>query len=86
MELKDTVKLMLSEDYKDRMKAEYWQLEIRLQKLLKICNDYENGVLKFKPFCSLDLLQAQADLMTIYMRLLKERAKDEKISLKEEDK
>lgn len=33
MELKDTVELMLSEDYRDRMKAEYWKTKIRYDKL-----------------------------------------------------
>lgn len=29
MELKDTVEMMLSADYKERFKAEYYQLKIR---------------------------------------------------------
>lgn len=33
MELKDTVELMLSDDYRDRMKAEYWKTKIRYDKL-----------------------------------------------------
>ena len=33
MELKDTVDLMLSEDYRDRFKAEYQQVKIRKEKL-----------------------------------------------------
>lgn len=33
MELKDTIELMQSSDYKDRFKAEYFQVAIRLQKL-----------------------------------------------------
>ena len=33
MELKDTIELMQSEDYKDRFKAEYFQLKIRYDKL-----------------------------------------------------
>ena len=33
MELKNTVDLMLSDDYKDRFKAEYYQLSIRFKKL-----------------------------------------------------
>lgn len=33
MELKDTIKLMLSDDWRDRLKAEYWQTVIRLRKL-----------------------------------------------------
>ena len=29
MELKDTIELMNSSDYKERFKAEYWQTKIR---------------------------------------------------------
>lgn len=36
MELKDTIDLMNSSDYKDRFKAEYWQVKIRLEKLRKM--------------------------------------------------
>lgn len=32
-DLKDTISLMTSDDYKDRLLAEYWQLKIRHQKL-----------------------------------------------------
>ena len=35
MELKDTVELMLSDNYEDRLKAEYLQVVIRLGGLLK---------------------------------------------------
>lgn len=31
MELKDTVELMNSADYKDRFKAEYWQNQLRYE-------------------------------------------------------
>ena len=33
MELKDTVGMMSSSDYRDRFKAEYYQLKIRYEKL-----------------------------------------------------
>ena len=36
MQLKDTVELMLSDDYKDRFKAEYYQTKIRYDKLHKM--------------------------------------------------
>lgn len=35
MELKDTVNAMLSDDYKERMWAEYKQLEMRIEKMEK---------------------------------------------------
>lgn len=33
MELKDTIKIMNSSDYKERFKAEYYQTKIRYEKL-----------------------------------------------------
>lgn len=33
MELKDTIEMMNSEDYKERFKAEYYQTKIRYDKL-----------------------------------------------------
>lgn len=36
MELKDTIELMNSSDYKERFKAEYLQVKIRYDKLHKI--------------------------------------------------
>ena len=33
MELKDTIDLMLSDNWKDRLQAEYFQLDMRIKKL-----------------------------------------------------
>ena len=41
MELKDTIKLMESENYKERFKAEYYQTKIRYEKLKKLNNKIE---------------------------------------------
>ena len=41
MELKDTIELMNSAEYKDRFKAEYYQLKIRHEGLSKILNSYK---------------------------------------------
>ena len=35
MELKDTIEMMNSDDYKERFKAEYYQTKIRYEKLKK---------------------------------------------------
>lgn len=40
-ELKDTVELMNSSDYKQRMKAEYWQTKIRYEKLNRFLTKIE---------------------------------------------
>lgn len=80
-ELIDTTKLMISKDYKDRFKAEYYQTVIRFDKLYEMIVKYENGTLEFKPTCSIDILKKQKDIMFKYIGILEERAKIEKINL-----
>lgn len=75
MELKDTVKGMLSEDYKERFKAEYKQLVIRSRKLKNIIEDYKNGKLKIELSCPIDVLEDQYKIMVLYTGLLVKRAK-----------
>lgn len=43
MELKDTVDLMLSDDWKDRLKAEYLQCLIRIRKLQDALHQNQMG-------------------------------------------
>ena len=54
MELKDTATLMVSSDYKERFKAEYYQLKIRLEKLKCMLQKWDNGkyLNKVKQFLS----------------------------------
>lgn len=73
MELKDTIELMTSEDYKDRFKAEYWQTKIRYDKLHKMLVRYDAGLLTFEP-TNISLLREQAAAMGRYLYLLEERA------------
>ena len=81
VELKDTVELMISENYKDRFKAEYVQTKIRYEKLHAMCIKYEAGVLDFKPECPLYLLKEQKSYMGNYLRTLEIRAELEGIDL-----
>lgn len=83
MELKDTVELMNSQDYKERFKAEYWQLKIRYQKLHNIVIKYEAKTLDFTPTCDLDLLKHQMILMEQLLYVLEVRAEIEKVNLEE---
>lgn len=85
MELKETIKLMNSEDYKDRFKAEYFQTKIRYDKLDAMTVKYEAGTLDFTPNCSLELLKEQKSYMGNYIRCLKIRAEIEGIKLQEEN-
>lgn len=72
--LKNTIGLMLSDDFKDRAKAEYHQLKIRCEKLEAMCKKYAAGELDFTPNCSLELLQEQLDYMLRYKEILELRA------------
>lgn len=81
MELKDTVDLMLSEDYKDRFKAEYLQTKIRYDKLHKMLVKLEAGKLDFKPTCPVTTLSTQKRYMGEYLRQLEIRAAIEGIEL-----
>lgn len=81
MELKDTVEMMNSDDYKERFKAEYLQTKIRYDKLHAMTVKYEAGTLPFTPTCSLDLLKEQKSLMGQYLNKLEIRAEIEGIEL-----
>ena len=81
IEIKDTVDMMLSEDYKERFVAEYWQLRRRYESLAKMIEKYYLGKLNFKPDCPIELFQRQADLMYSYLVCLETRAKIDKIKL-----
>lgn len=81
MELKDTIEGMLSDDYKERFKAEYKQLIIRLDRLNKIINEMEEDKLAARSICSFAALKAQSKYMKDYANVLRYRARDEGINL-----
>ena len=83
MELKDTIEMMNSADYKERFKAEYYQTKIRYEKLHKMVIKYEAGTLNFTPTCSIVLLKNQKRAMGEYLYCLEIRAEIEKIDLGE---
>lgn len=79
--LKETVDLMLSDDYRERFKAEYYQTKIRYEKLHKILIKAEAGTLEFKLHSSLDVLTEQIRYMGLYLHMLEIRAESERIDL-----
>jgi hypothetical protein len=81
MDLIDTSKLMISKDYKDRFKAEYYQLKIRRDKLSKTILNYDAGKLEFEPISSIYLLKTQLDAMNTYLNILQMRAMTEGIEI-----
>lgn len=80
-ELKDTVAGMTSTDYKERFKAEYYQLKIRYNKLHDMCEKWDKDELEFTPTCSRFTYARQLNAMSFYMKILEERAKTENIEL-----
>lgn len=81
MELKDTVEMMGSSDYKERFRAEYFQLKIRMSGLSKMLVKYKEGTLNFTPSCSYSLLSRQLETMKLYASYLLQRAEIEDIDL-----
>ena len=81
MKLQDTIVLMNSIDFKDRVRAEYYQLKIRYEGLARLLKGYREGTLNFTPTCSYDLLHTQLVYMEHYMNILEERSKIENVEL-----
>lgn len=85
MELKETVELMNSKDYKERFVAEYRQVKIRYEKLKNFCNKIEVeemlGKEVTKHNCPLELLKEQQKYMGLYLSVLEKRALIENIVL-----
>lgn len=85
MELKETVELMNSEDYKERFVAEYRQVKIRYEKLKNFCNKIEVETMLGKEVtkhdCPLELLREQQKYMRLYLSVLEKRALIENIVL-----
>ncbi len=87
MELKDTVEMMNSSDYKERFKAEYYQTKIRYDKLekfvnkIKACQYFETEDRMPAHDCPVGMLIEQLDNMRYYLNLLQQRAFIESIEL-----
>lgn len=81
MKLNETIEMMNSEDYKERFRAEYLQLKIRMDGLASMLIKMENNMLNFTPKCSYDLLNGQLKAMNLYAEYLIERAEIEDIDL-----
>ena len=90
MELKDTIEMMTSDNYKERFKAEYYQIKIRYEKLKdlntrKEAADRTMGSAVEFPMpvcvCPYDVLIEQQSIMEHYLHILEVRAKIEGITL-----
>ncbi len=81
MGLIDTIELMSSEDYKDRFRAEYYQLVIRFDKLRAMLEKWDKGELGFTPTCPRGVYNLQIRAMADYIAVLEARAAIEHIKL-----
>ena len=81
MKLSETKEMMVSEDYKERFKAEYYQLENRLNGLKSMVEKWDKGELNFKPTCEREIYDDQLICVEGYLSVLKKRAEIEKIDL-----
>ena len=79
--LETTAELMKSEDYKERFKAEYYQLSIRLIKLIQMLTSWDLGTLPFVPTCPRSIYDMQIRAMEDYKALLEARAVMENVKL-----
>ena len=81
MELKYTIEMMGSSDYRERFRAEYYQLLLRLDALTGMLIKWENNMLDFEPKCSKETLENQVIFMQGYMGILRLRAEIEGMEL-----
>ena len=81
IELKDTVDMMNSDDYKERFKAEYYQLTTRYNKLTAMLEKWDSGTLAFNPTCNRGIYNFQVKAMADYIACLETRAMIEGIEL-----
>ena len=81
MTLEETKDLMCSADYKERFKAEYYQLKIRYEKLKAMCEKWDKGELDFTPTCYRSIYDYQLHYMKGYLSMLKQRAEIEGVEL-----
>lgn len=91
-DLRDTINLMNSTDYKDRFIAEYWQTKMRYEKLKAFntrieadtrvrCTNRASNVQSVQHDCPYDVLREQQRIMGEYLHVLELRAFIEDIDL-----
>ena len=80
-ELRDTIEMMNSGDYKERFKAEYYQVVIRYQKLKSMLDKWDSDQLELTPTCPRSTYNMQITAMTDYIAVLEARAVMEGVEL-----
>lgn len=80
-ELSQTIEMMTSSDYKERFKAEYYQVKIRVEKLRNMMEKWDKNELDFTPTCPASTYNWQLKVMEDYLQILKARANMEGVDL-----
>lgn len=83
--LNDTVSMMNSVDYRERFRAEYYQLVIRYKKLKAMLEKWDMGELDFTPTCNRGILNMQERVMADYIAILESRAQIEDVDIGDVD-
>lgn len=81
MKLADTMEMMTSDNYRERFRAEYYQLDIRINGLKSMLAKLADGTLDFTPTCPVETYEMQLRAMEDYRAILVMRAKMEDIDL-----
>lgn len=81
MKLQDTVDMMVSGDYRERIEAEYYQLAIRYNRLKLMLDKWDKGELDFVPKSPKYLCKVQLSVMEDYLKVMKDMAKFENVEI-----
>ena len=80
----DTInRLINSDNYKERMVGELFEVTFRAEKLSQMLDKYLHGKLDFTPACPYDLLHEQFVYMKNYISILGQRCRIEQIDIRE---
>ena len=80
-ELHQTADMMSSDDYKERFRAEYYQLKIRYDKLQEMLSKWDSSQLDFTPVSPRSTYNMQSKAMADYLAALKARSVMEGVDL-----
>ena len=81
MKLNETIEMMNSNDYKERFKAEYYQIKIRTVGLQNMLAKWDSEQLEFMPTCPRSTYDLQLKAMKDYKAILEARAVMENIEI-----
>ena len=81
MNLSEISTLMLDSDYRNRFRAEYYHVKVRLNNLKAVLKLWDENKLDFKPDCPRSIYNLQLHAMEDYLAVLEARAAIEKVDI-----